>query len=72
MRSMSHPPLGGNKLAVTDYTSIKAAIAAPTILNGDTLAIAAGTYTEPGITVDKSLTLQGQAPPALGCKQRPA
>jgi hypothetical protein len=41
------------------YTNIKAAIAAPTTLNGDTLAIAAGTYTEPGISVDKSLTLQG-------------
>jgi hypothetical protein len=44
-----------------DYTSIKAAIAAPTTLNGDTLAIAAGTYTEPGILVNKSLTLQGEA-----------
>jgi hypothetical protein len=33
------------------YTSIKAAIAAPTTLDGDTLAIAAGTYTEAGITV---------------------
>jgi hypothetical protein len=43
-----------------DYTSIKAAIAAPTTLDGDTLAIAAGTYTEAGITVDKSLTLQGK------------
>jgi hypothetical protein len=29
-----------------DYTSIKAAIAAPTTLNGDTLAIAAGVYTD--------------------------
>ena len=44
-----------------DYTSIKAAIAAPTTVDGDTLAIAAGTYTEPGIVVDKSLTLQGEA-----------
>jgi hypothetical protein len=43
-----------------DYTSIKAAIAAPTTLDGDTLAIAAGIYTEAGITVDKSLTLQGE------------
>jgi hypothetical protein len=43
------------------YTSIKAAIAAPTTLNGDTLAIAAGTYTEAGISVNKSLTLRGQA-----------
>jgi hypothetical protein len=43
-----------------DYTSIKAAIAAPTTVNGDTLAIAAGTYTEAGIIVDKSLTLQGE------------
>jgi hypothetical protein len=43
-----------------DYPSIKAAIAAPTTLNGDTLAIAAGTYTEPGILVHKSLTLQGE------------
>jgi hypothetical protein len=43
-----------------DYASIKAAIAAPTTLDGDTLAIAAGTYTEAGITVDKSLTLQGE------------
>jgi hypothetical protein len=43
------------------YTSIKAAIAAPTTLNGDTLAIAAGTYTEPGITVNKNLILQGKA-----------
>jgi hypothetical protein len=43
-----------------DYSSIKAAIAAPTTLDGDTLAIAAGTYTEVGITVDKSLTLQGE------------
>jgi hypothetical protein len=32
-----------------DYTSIKAAIAAPMTLEGDTLAITAGTYTEPGI-----------------------
>jgi hypothetical protein len=44
-----------------DYSRIKAAIAAPTTLDGDTLAIAAGTYTEAGITVDKSLTLQGEA-----------
>jgi hypothetical protein len=43
-----------------DYASIKAAIAAPTTLDGDTLAIAAGTHTEAGITVDKSLTLQGE------------
>jgi hypothetical protein len=43
-----------------DYSRIKAAIAAPTTLDGDTLAIAAGTYTEAGITVDKSLTLQGE------------
>ena len=43
-----------------DYPSIKAAIAAPTTVDGDTLAIAAGTYTEPGITVTKSLTLQGE------------
>jgi pectin methylesterase-like acyl-CoA thioesterase len=43
-----------------DYTSIKAAIAAPTTLDGDTLAIAAGTYTEAGITVNKNLTLQGE------------
>jgi hypothetical protein len=41
------------------YSSIKAAIAAPTTLDGDTLAIGAGTYTEPGITVNKSLTFQG-------------
>jgi hypothetical protein len=43
-----------------NYTSIKAAIAASTTRNGDTLAIAAGTYTEAGITVNKSLTLQGE------------
>jgi pectin methylesterase-like acyl-CoA thioesterase len=43
-----------------DYTSIKAAIAAPPTLDGDTLAIAAGIYTEAGITVTKSLTLQGE------------
>jgi hypothetical protein len=43
-----------------DYNNIKAAIAASTTLDGDTLAIAAGTYTEPGILVDKSLTLQGE------------
>jgi hypothetical protein len=43
-----------------DYSSIKAAIAAPTILNGDTLALAAGPHTEAGITVNKSLTLQGE------------
>jgi hypothetical protein len=42
-----------------DYSSIKAAIAASTTHNGDTLAIAAGTYTEAGISVNKSLTLQG-------------
>ena len=44
-----------------DYRSIKAAIAASTTLDGDALAIAAGTYTEAGITVHKSLTLQGEA-----------
>jgi hypothetical protein len=44
-----------------DYTSIKAAIAAPTTLDGDTLAIAPGTYTEAGIVVNKSLTLQGES-----------
>jgi hypothetical protein len=43
-----------------DYASIKAAIAAPTTVDGDTLAIGAGIYTEPGISVDKSLTLQGE------------
>jgi hypothetical protein len=42
-----------------DYTSIKAAIAARTTRNGDTLAIGAGTYTEARITVNKSLTLRG-------------
>jgi hypothetical protein len=44
-----------------NYTRIKAAIAAPTTSDGDTLAIGAGVYTEPGIVVDKSLTLQGEA-----------
>jgi Right handed beta helix region len=44
-----------------DYASIKSAIAASTTLDGDTLAIAAGTYTEPGILVDKSLILQGSS-----------
>jgi hypothetical protein len=43
-----------------DYASIKAAIAASTTLDGDTLAIAAGVCIEPGITVNKSLTLQGE------------
>jgi hypothetical protein len=43
-----------------DYTSIKAAIAASTTVDGDTLAVAAGVYTEPGITVNKSLTLLGE------------
>jgi hypothetical protein len=43
-----------------DYTRIKAAIAAPTTVDGDTLAIAAGTYTEAGIVVNKSLTLRGE------------
>src|SRR5262245_42269087 len=41
-----------------DYGSIKAAIAAPTTLAGDTLAIGVRTYTEPGIVVNKTLTLQ--------------
>jgi hypothetical protein len=43
-----------------DYSSIKAAIAASTTLDGDTLASAVGVYTEAGITVAKSLTLQGE------------
>jgi pectin methylesterase-like acyl-CoA thioesterase len=43
-----------------NYTSIKAAIAAATTRNGDTVAIAAGTYTEAGIAVNKSLTFQGE------------
>ena len=43
-----------------DYSRIKAAIAAPTTRDGDTLALAAGTYTEPEIVVNKSLTLQGE------------
>jgi hypothetical protein len=43
-----------------DYSRIQAAIAAPTTLDGDTLAIAAGTYTEAGITVTKSLIIQGE------------
>jgi pectin methylesterase-like acyl-CoA thioesterase len=43
-----------------NYTSIKRAIAASTTHNGDTLAIAAGAYTEPGIVVNKNLTLQGE------------
>jgi hypothetical protein len=43
-----------------NYSRIKAAIAAPTTTDGDTLAIAAGIYTEPGIVVDKSLILQGE------------
>jgi hypothetical protein len=41
-------------------SSIKAAIAALTTVDGETLAIGAGTYTEPGITVNKSLILQGE------------
>jgi hypothetical protein len=44
-----------------DYASITAAIAAPTTLDGDTLAIAPGVYTEAGITLTKSLTLRGEA-----------
>jgi hypothetical protein len=44
-----------------DYATIKSAIAASTTLDGDTLAIAAGTYTEAGIIVSKNLTLQGVA-----------
>jgi hypothetical protein len=43
-----------------NYKHIKAAIGAPTTLNDDTLAIAAGTYTEPGITINKRLTLKGE------------
>jgi hypothetical protein len=43
-----------------DYSSIKAAIAAATTRDGDTVAITAGTYTEAGIAVNKSLTLQGE------------
>jgi len=43
-----------------DYSTIKAAIAAPTTRDGDTLAIGAGTYTEPGIVVNKSLIVQGE------------
>jgi hypothetical protein len=43
-----------------DYASIKSAIAAPTTLDGDTLAIAVGAYTKGDITVMKSLTLQGE------------
>jgi hypothetical protein len=43
-----------------NYTSIKAAIAASITLSGDTLAIAAGTYTEAGIAGKKNLTLQGE------------
>jgi hypothetical protein len=43
-----------------DYTSLKAAIAAPTTVDGDTLAIGAGVYTEPGIVVNKRLTVQGE------------
>jgi hypothetical protein len=43
-----------------DYSSIQAAIAASTTHNGDTLAVGAGTYTEAGMTVNKSLTLQGE------------
>jgi pectin methylesterase-like acyl-CoA thioesterase len=43
-----------------DYSSIKVAIAASTTHDGDTLAIAAGTYTEAGIAVNKNLTLQGE------------
>jgi hypothetical protein len=42
-----------------DYSNIKAAIAASTTLDGDMLAIGAGTYTKAGTTVNKSLTLQG-------------
>jgi hypothetical protein len=43
-----------------DYASIQTAIAAPTTVDGDTLAIAVGTYTEAGIVVNKSLILQGE------------
>src|SRR5262245_52697940 len=43
-----------------DYSRIKAAIAAPTTLDGDTLMIGTGVYTEAGIVVDKNLTLQGE------------
>src|SRR5689334_8730671 len=40
------------------YTSIQAAINAANI--GDTIAVAAGMFTESGITVSKSVTIQGQ------------
>ncbi len=40
-----------------DYTTIKAAVAAAS--SGDTITVAAGTYTEAGITVDKDLTITG-------------
>jgi predicted outer membrane repeat protein len=44
-----------------EYRSIEAAMASPTTLDGDTLALASRLYTESGITVDKSLTLRGEA-----------
>ena len=43
-----------------DYASIKMATAASTTVDGDTLAIGAGTYTEAGIVVEKNLTLHGE------------
>ncbi len=42
------------------YTTIAAAIAAPSTLGGDTISITDSVQTEHGITVSKNLTIKGQ------------
>jgi hypothetical protein len=44
----------------TAFSSIGQALASPLVQPGDTIEIAGGTYTEGGLTIDKSLTLQGE------------
>lgn len=60
-------PVGGD--VGTAFSSISQALASPLVQAGDAIDIAGGTYTESGLTIDKSLTIQGLGSVSIAAPQ---
>ena len=56
---ISSPNLGTTWDVPGDFSSIQAAIDSPSVMPGDTIMVAAGTYYENQITINKALIIQG-------------